>query len=107
GGSVGRSRGVLFSGAAGDTGGSADRAAIRVTLESALGTIARALPHSILLAGIRYDFHVDLAETFVRIVLRIIRHRVRVAQVFADRLERFHLLLPRLRPIGFAAGAGG
>src|SRR5438270_11938739 len=78
---------------------------VKATLESALGPIARALSHAILLSRIRDDLHVNFAESLVRIVLRIIRDRVRIPQVLANRFEGLHLLLPRLRPVRLAARA--
>src|SRR5207247_281216 len=38
---------------------------------------------------------------------RIVGHRVGIAQILTDGFERFHLLLPRLGPVGFASGARG
>src|SRR5205807_4625400 len=71
------------------------------------GSIHRARMDAPLLSRIADDFHRDLAETLVGIGLRIVGDSVRVAQVFADVFEGLHLLLPRLGPVGLAAGALG
>ena len=75
-------------------------------LEAAAGPITRTGPYAILLCHITRDLHADLAESFVRIRLWIIRDRVGVHEIFADVFERFDLLLPGLGEIGFPARAG-
>src|ERR1700681_4707799 len=61
--------------------------------------------HSIFLSHVREYFNRNFAETLVGVRLRIIRHRIGIAQIFADGLERLHLLLPGLGEIRLAAGA--
>src|SRR6185369_8435187 len=60
-----------------------------------------------LLAGVVDRVDGDFAETLVGVGLRVISHGVGVAEIFADVFEGFHLLLPGLGEIGFAAGALG
>src|SRR5271154_5961279 len=61
--------------------------------ESTLRTITGPRAHAILLANVGHDLHVDFAESLVGIRRRIIRDGVAVAEILADRLECFHLLL--------------
>src|SRR5271170_3605263 len=89
------------------THGGSERTTVWSSLKAALRTITRAGAHAILLANVRHDFDVDLAEALIGVGLRIIRNGVAVAQILANGFERLHLLLPGLRKIGFAAGAGG
>src|SRR6266851_291193 len=74
-------------------------------LESAARAVSGARAHAVLLANVGEDGHLDLAKSLIGIDLRIIRHCVAIAQVLADVLEGFHLLLPGLGEVGFAAGA--
>src|SRR5215469_18555820 len=74
-------------------------------LERSARPIPRPRPYPIFLPRVAQDLHFDRAEAFVRVRLRIVGNGVRVAHILADILERLHLLLPRARPVGFAAGA--
>src|ERR1051326_3844109 len=76
-----------------------------VLLESASRAIAGSRTHPVLVTGVRRNLDRDLAEPFVRIRLRIVGDGVAVAQILADVFESFHLLLPRLREVGFATRA--
>src|SRR5258707_3979278 len=78
-----------------------------VGLESTSWTIARSGLHTVLAPRVAQYLNRDLAETLIRVRLRIVGHRVGVPQIFADILKRFHLLLPRLGKIGFAARTPG
>src|SRR5208337_3596912 len=60
-----------------------------------------------LFAGVVHHFDADLTEALVGVGRGIVGDGVRVAQVFADGLERLHLLLPGTGPVGFASGARG
>src|SRR5262249_8558327 len=79
--------------------------ASRLTLKPALRTISRPSLHPILLRHIGWNLNRNLAEPFVGIRLRIVSDRVRVPEVFADRLESFDLLLPIGREVRLASGA--
>src|SRR5581483_1090739 len=83
----------------------AHRTTASTLFEAPARTITRPRPHTILMPGVRRDLDRDLAEAVIRVRLRIVRHGVAVAQILADVLERFHLLLPVLREVRFAARA--
>src|ERR1019366_4250660 len=73
-------------------------------LQHATGAITRPAADAPLLAGIVGRVDGNLAEPLIGVGLRIIRNRVGVPQIFANVFEGFHLLLPGLGEIGFAAG---
>src|SRR5271167_1023054 len=79
----------------------------RLSLEAALGAVSGARADLILLPVVGQDFYVDLAKSLVRIRLRIVSHRVAVAQIFADGFKGLHLLLPRLSEVTLATGRTG
>src|ERR1035437_9368650 len=74
------------------------------TLQHAARPIARPASDAPLLARIVGRVDGNLAEPLIGVRLRIIRNRVGVPQIFANVFEGFHLLLPGLGEIGFAAG---
>src|SRR5580704_165374 len=76
-------------------------------VKSPTRAISRPGAHAIFLAGVGNDFDVDLAESLIRVSLRIVSDGVAVAQILADGFERFHLPLPGFGEIGFAAGTRG
>src|SRR5271157_1192805 len=75
-----------------------------VRSEAASRPVPGARPHAVLLGHIRNNLHADLAESFVRIRGWIIRDRITVSQVLANRFERLYLLLPSLCKVSFATG---
>src|ERR1017187_4876776 len=79
-------------------------AAWKAALQHAARPISRPAADAPLLPRIVGRVDGDLPEPLIGVGLRIIRDRVGVPQIFADVLERFHLLLPGLGEIGFAAG---
>src|SRR5439155_577331 len=102
----------VASGSAGASPSEPDGPSLFVALQQQLGLrleaarlIAGPATDAPLLAGVINRFDGDFAEALVGIRLRVIRHGVRIAQILANVLERFDLLLPRLSEVGFAAGA--
>src|ERR1019366_9347341 len=73
-------------------------------LQHTAGAITRPAADAPLLAGIVGRVDGNLAEPLIGVGLRTIRNRVGVPQIFANVFEGFHLLLPGLGEIGFAAG---
>src|SRR5215472_12945459 len=71
------------------------------------GPVAGAGTDPVALPSVADDLDVDLAEAFIWVRRRVVGHGVGVTQIFADRFKRFHLFLPRLGPVGLAAGALG
>src|SRR6516165_1154067 len=75
---------------AANAGAGRDRFALPVVMISGLGKqrlhaatrpVSRPALHPVFVSRIAYDLHGDLSETVVRIGLRVIRDRIRIAQI--------------------------
>src|SRR5919112_681427 len=64
--------------------------------EAAARPVSRTALDAVLLPEVGCNLHRDPAESFVWVRLRVVRDRIRVAEVLANALESLHLLLPGL-----------